>query len=127
AASRFCCWLRRALEAIRTHPSPSSRAASRSTASARVPSSSATLRPGFHSSAIRVLEVFTCCPPAPPAREARYSSSHRGIATVDVTSSEPSLLIADLLCGPVVQRTGPWQNARIDPPDPLWHFARRAV
>ena len=56
----------------------------------RAPRSYAT----FHSSSIRVLDVFTCCPPAPPARLARYSSSARGMASVGDTSSGPSLLIA---------------------------------
>ena len=67
-----------------------------------------TLRPGFQSSSIRVLDVFTCWPPAPPARDARYSSSaardrerrchlqraflaHRVTPLVDQSSSERTM------------------------------------
>src|SRR5215218_7220192 len=37
-----------------------------------------------HRSSMRVDEVFTCWPPAPPERDARYTSSVRGTAIVSV-------------------------------------------
>ena len=127
AASRFCCWLRRALETIRSHPSPSRRVASRSMTRGRVASSSTVLCPGFQSSSIRVLDVFTCWPPGAPSSrgpvlELPPRDPEGGCHLQHAFLAHP---VTPLLDQSSSERL--WQNARIDPPDRLWHFARRAV
>ena len=118
AASRFCCWLRRALETIRSHPSPSRREASRSTTRARAPSSSAMLRPGVPEQLdprARGVDVL-----APGAAGARRPVLELPPRDPDARASPPACLPCssrNSSAGPVVQRTELWQNARIDPPD----------
>jgi len=79
-------WLRDVLDTRRSRPAPSSRLASRTRRRCRCCSLSAWEPATSHHSSIRVEEVLTCCPPGPPEREARNSSSASGTRRAGETS-----------------------------------------
>src|SRR6185312_1365814 len=78
ARRRLRCWLRSSWATTRSRPSASSRERSRRRASPRSASVSVGLPARSNTSSTRVDEVFTCCPPGPPLRVARNSSSEVG-------------------------------------------------
>ncbi len=79
AASRFRNWLRFSAATTRSRPSASSRAASFSAIRAFCSGVGAAEAAKSHASSTRLATLLTFCPPGPPARVARNSSSPRGI------------------------------------------------
>src|SRR5690606_26644859 len=96
---RFCSWLRLPPSASRSCPSELIRLASLSSTLFRCCSVRLGESSTSHTSSTRVEDVFTCCPPGPPAREARKDSSDRGMETDSVIRSGGSVTTgASLSC-----------------------------